>query len=145
MSPEEKHETVSLLQAAIQISGYSGPLPKPEDLAKYEQILPGSADRIIRMAEQQGAHRQNLERVVVESNAVVQKWGLVCAFVIAMSAISGGIWLSSKGMSGVGLTSIIGALVALVGVFIFGKSEQKKELKRKSDEITKAGPNQMTA
>ena len=94
------------------------------------------------MAEQQSAHRQNLERVVVESNAAVQKWGLVCAFVIALSAIVGGIWLSLKGMSGVGLVSIISALVALVGVFIYGKSAEHKELKTKSDELTKAGRDQ---
>lgn len=97
------------------------------------------------MAEQQATHRQKLEKVVIESNAAVQKWGLVCAFAIAMSAIAGGIWLSLKGMSGVGLTSIIGALAALVGVFIYGKSEQKKELKEKSDELTKAGSDRPTA
>jgi len=126
-----------MLQAAVEISRYSGPLPKPEDLAKYEQVLPGSADRIIRMAEQQATHRQSLEKVVVESNVAVQKWGLVCAFVIALSAIVGGILLSLKGMSGVGLASIIGALAALVGVFIYGKSAQKKELKEKSDELAR--------
>ncbi|MEW6200669.1 MAG: DUF2335 domain-containing protein [bacterium] len=30
---------------------YSGPIPLPEHLQKYEQILPGSANRIISMAE----------------------------------------------------------------------------------------------
>lgn len=124
-----------MLQAAIEISRYSGPLPPPEALAKYEQIFPGSADRIIRMAEQQATHRQGMEKVVVGSNAITQKWGLACAFVIAMSAIWGGIWLSLKGMSGVGLTAIIGALAALVGVFVYGKSEQKKELSKKSEEL----------
>jgi uncharacterized membrane protein len=134
-----------MLQAAVEVSRYSGPLPKPEDLAKYEQVLTGSADRIIRMAEQQATHRQNLERVVVESNAAVQKWGLFCAFVIALSAIVGGILLSLKGMSGAGLASIISALVALVGVFIYGKSVQKRELKEKSDELTRATADKPTA
>lgn len=32
---------------------YSGPLPKPEDLAKYEQVIPGAAERIIKMAERE--------------------------------------------------------------------------------------------
>lgn len=62
-----------MLQAAVEISRYSGPLPKPEDLAKYEQVLSGSADRIIRMAERQAEHRQKLEKVVVESNVTLQK------------------------------------------------------------------------
>jgi uncharacterized membrane protein len=123
------------VRAAVEISRFSGPLPPPEELAKYERILPGSADRIIRMAEQQATHRQHLEKVVVGSNASTQKWGLGCAFIIAMIAICGGVWLSLKGMSGAGLTSIISALAALVGVFVYGKSGQKEELKKKSEEL----------
>jgi uncharacterized membrane protein len=64
VSPEEKRAE-AIFQAAVEISRFSGPLPHPEDLAKYEQVLPGAADRIIRMAEQQAAHRQNLERAVI--------------------------------------------------------------------------------
>ncbi|MBZ5704213.1 MAG: DUF2335 domain-containing protein [Acidobacteriia bacterium] len=137
MSPEERRrEAAAIREAAIEISRYhSGPLPPPEDLAKYEQILAGAADRIIRMAEQQSTHRQHLEKVAIESNASTQKWGLVCAFIIAMSAIWGGIWLSLKGMSGAGLATIIGALVALVAVFVYGKSGQKKELQKKAEEL----------
>jgi len=145
VSPEEKRETIAMLQAAVEVSRYSGPLPRPEDLAKYEQVLPGSADRIIRMAEQQATHRQNLEKLVVESNTGIQKWGLVCAFVIALSAIVGGVLLSLKGMSGAGLASIIGALAALVGVFVYGKSAQRKELREKSEELAKATTDQPRA
>ena len=145
MSSEEKRETIAMLQAAVEVSRYSGPLPRPEDLAKYEQVLPGSADRIIRMAEQQATHRQNLEKLVVESNTGIQKWGLVCAFVIALSAIVGGVLLSLKGMSGAGLASIIGALAALVGVFVYGKSAQRKELREKSEELAKATTDQPRA
>lgn len=126
-----------LVRAAVEMSRFSGPLPPPEELAKYERILPGSADRIIRMAEEQAKHRQQLESTVIGSNATVQKWGLGCAFVVAMTAIGGGIWLSLKGMSGAGLTSIIAALAALVGVFVYGRSTQKKELHEKSEELAK--------
>jgi len=97
------------------------------------------------MAEQQATHRQNLEKLVVESNTGIQKWGLVCAFVIALSAIVGGVLLSLKGMSGAGLASIIGALAALVGVFVYGKSAQRKELREKSEELAKATTDQPRA
>jgi uncharacterized membrane protein len=123
------------LRADIALSHFSGPLPPPEQLAKYEQILPGAADRIMRMAEHQASHRQSQELAIVRSGIAAQWAGISCAFVIAMTAIVGGIWLSSQGMSAVGLTSIIAALCALVGTFIYGKSEQKKELRRKSELI----------
>ena len=48
---------------------YTGPLPLPEHLEKYESINPGTAERIIAMAERQAAHRQELEAVVVKITA----------------------------------------------------------------------------
>ena len=58
----------------MQVSrAYSGPLPSPEALEKYNQVLPGAAERILAMAENQGKHRQDIERKVIESNAFVQK------------------------------------------------------------------------
>ena len=41
-----------LIAQAIR-SEFSGPLPHPEILAKYEDILPGAATRILEMAEEQ--------------------------------------------------------------------------------------------
>jgi len=40
---------------------YSGPIPHPNDLARYEEILPGAAERIMKMAELQAEHRRALE------------------------------------------------------------------------------------
>lgn len=39
----------------------TGPLPTPEELFHYQQLIPGSADRIIAMAEREQAHRMNVE------------------------------------------------------------------------------------
>ena len=138
MSPEEQRLTAVVASAMYR---FSGPLPPPEELAKYEQILPGSANRIISMAEQQSAHRQSLEKTAINANAMTQRWGLICAFVLSMTAICGGIWLSARGMSGAGLTSIIAALAALVGVFVYGKSQQKKELNEKQQALTEPPDN----
>ena len=130
MTPEQKPTpSAQLIQYAA--AHFSGPLPPPEILQKYNEILPGAADRIIRMAEDQSRHRQNLERTVIASNSFVQKLGPVLGFVIAMTAITGGIWLAANGKSRAGLTSIIGALAALVGVFVYGKRTQERELDEK--------------
>ena len=73
------------IQAAMR---YSGPLPPPEALERYNQILPGAAERIIAMAESQHAHRQGLEKHVIESNVSAQRLGTILGFVVAMTAIS---------------------------------------------------------
>lgn len=140
MSPEEKNEKdARLVRVAAQISRtFSGPLPPPEILQRYNEIVPGAADRIIKMAESQQHHRQALEKSVVDSNVFSQKIGLGLGFIIAITAIGGGIWLSAIGKSGSGLTAIIGALASLVGVFVYGKVQQSKELADKANALSTA-------
>ena len=57
---------------------FLGPLPPPEILAQYEQILPGSAERIMVMAENQAEHRQSLEetvKTVIEGDSKRRTYG----------------------------------------------------------------------
>jgi uncharacterized membrane protein len=51
VSPEDNERREAILRIAA--TRFSGPLPPPEALAKYNDILPGAADRIITMAEHQ--------------------------------------------------------------------------------------------
>ena len=117
---------------------FSGPIPPPALLEKYNEIIPNAAERILIMAEKQQEHRQELERKVIFSNAGSQKEGLYLGFVVAMTAIIGGIVLVAKGKEATGLTAVITALAALVGVFIYGKHEQKKDMKNKPKALDKA-------
>jgi hypothetical protein len=75
----------------------------------------------------------------LSSNAFSQKVGLILGFVVAMTAIAGGIWLAHEGKSGSGVTAIIAALVALVGVFVYGKIEQRRELAEKAKAFSPSG------
>lgn len=113
---------------------HQGPLPAPEDLARYNDIEPGLVNRIVLMAEQQSEHRQRLELIAVSSGAWNSKWGLVAGWTIGMTSVIGGVWIISIGMSAEGLATIITALGALVGVFIYGKRSTRKELERKRQE-----------
>ncbi|MBY6208781.1 MULTISPECIES: DUF2335 domain-containing protein [Halomonas] len=48
---------------------HSGPVPPAAEIARYEQILPGAADRIFTMAEQEQQHRHQEEKDQNEANA----------------------------------------------------------------------------
>ena len=56
-----------IVERVVQIQGmmsYSGPLPRPSDMAEYEEVFSGAADRIIGMAEKSlelKGHVMNLE------------------------------------------------------------------------------------
>ena len=114
---------------------YSGPLPPPEALERYNQIVPGAAERLIAMAENQHTHRQELEKHVIHSNVSAQKLGTILGFIVAMTVIIGGVYLVHEGKSGEGLAAILTALAALVGVFVYSKYEQQKDLARKSQAL----------
>jgi len=106
--------------ASVEFRQYSAPLPPPEMMTEYEKIVPGSADRIIRRFEIQGDHRQECEKILVHSVSFKSKWGLVAGFVIAMTAILGGIYLEIHGKSGGYILSYVG-LALLVGAFVTDK------------------------
>jgi uncharacterized membrane protein len=59
----------------VQSLSFSGPLPPPEILAKFNEVVPGAADRLIAMAERQSAHREALETAVVQGGLESQKRG----------------------------------------------------------------------
>lgn len=87
---------------------FSGPLPPPEVLARYNDALPGGAERIVALAEQQAKHRRKMEAR-----------GQILLFVVVLVAVIGGIVLIALGQDAFGLVPIIGALGGLGGLFLY--------------------------
>lgn len=52
IKPDRKAEAVRVVATLIE-KHHSGPLPAPEDLAHYDQIVPGGAERIFQMTERE--------------------------------------------------------------------------------------------
>lgn len=119
----EQHLEIS----AIVAEQYAGPLPHPKHLEQFETVQPGAADRVIRMAEQQLAHRQELESRVVESSLKREATGQWFAFCITLAIVGGGFYVISQGYSIGGLVPMIGAIATLAGVFIYGKRKSRKD------------------
>jgi uncharacterized membrane protein len=99
-----------------EASRFSGPLPPPALLAEYEQVLPGLADRIARMAEKEGDSRRSLQSRAMR----LSEWGLASAFTIPMTALVGGFLLVLNDKSAEGMAVIIGAVGSLLAVY-FGR------------------------
>ena len=82
---------VSIKAQITQSEYYSGPIPHPEIIKKYEEILPGSADRIIAMAEKQSTHRQEMEKIKVRSESRDSFLGVIFAFLLGIGSIAAAI------------------------------------------------------
>lgn len=122
-------------QVIFQAQMYSGPLPHPDILRAYNEIVPGSADRIITQFEEQGRHRRNQEHRVVSHNLFSSTLGQVLAFVLFMTLAVGGGWLIYQGKSLEGS----GAIAAGIGSAIWVLSGARKAKEQDLNEKRSAG------
>jgi uncharacterized membrane protein len=111
---------------------FGGPLPHPEVLRQYDEIVPGAANRILLMAEQQEQHRHSLEKTVVEGGDRRAWWGLwIGALVFTLFlGVSAALVFAGHGLPGVALGAIdIGGVVS---AFVIGQRNQSGERIRKA-------------
>jgi hypothetical protein len=72
---------------------------------------------------------------VVDGNVANQTRGSYFAFILALVAIIGGLFLIHEGRSAQGLVAIITSVGGLVGVFFYSKYEQRQERIEKSNAL----------
>ncbi len=107
----------------------TGPLPVAAEFGEYEHVLPGSAERLLAMAESEQRHRHGLET----EDAVHDRkkdnrglaWGgtltvlgMVLAFLSLGGVLGAGVWLISTDRPVGGYGSLVVAVVAIVTVFV---------------------------
>lgn len=104
-SHSSEHEC-SLLEAMR--SDWSGPLPPPAELEMIDQIIPGGADRLLRMAEKEQSHR-----IEDAKRGQYLGWSLAAGAVIAAALVSlcRGPWQVSVALVGI---PVLGAVQALI-------------------------------
>jgi hypothetical protein len=75
-------ETIRYISRVVA-AYYKGPLPPPSMLQGYENVLPGCADRIVTLMEQQSAHRRELEKRAIGAGIHSKYIGQISAFSFA--------------------------------------------------------------
>src|SRR6266702_7579052 len=120
--PAKQH---SAQKQAVVAASFSGPLPPPSLLGQYEQIVPGSAERIIRTFEAEVSHRHEMERVLVDADVKVHKStiteiriGQILAFVLSLCFLGGGTFLAYHGKQLAGAFLGSTGLVGIVSAFL---------------------------
>lgn len=97
---------------------FSGPIAHPRHLREYEEILPGSAERILAMAERQQAHNSEMERMIVSAQVSDQKrgmrYGLAALVVDIVAAVAVGFWGDTVLASAILAVGVAGVVVAFI-------------------------------
>jgi len=116
-------------QAVATVSEhFSGPLPHPNILERYNEIVPGAAERILQSFEKQTKHRQDIERGVIRTDNFKSILGLVFGFIIAMSAILGGVYTALKSHPFLGGTLSFAGLALIIGAFVSNRYFPSKNM-----------------
>ena len=124
-----------LIASQMQVQMHMGPIPPASEFAKYEKVLPGSADRILKMAEKQSSHRQNMEDRMLAENIKVSKRGQLFAFVLTIIILLFGMYLVVTGKDVQGFITIVTVVTGLAGLFVYNRVSERKELEEKKKEI----------
>ncbi len=103
--------------AVVRVMDY---LPAPEELARYEKVVPGGAERILEMAEKQSKHRREMEEKATMAEIRGAKLKQILTFVLALAAgVLGGVLLIT-GSELAGLMVLLVDAAAIVGIAIYG-------------------------
>ena len=139
-SPKIDNENTAVIRKEIKavVSEFSGPLPPPSIIQGYENVIPGAAERILAMAEKQSAHRQFMERTMIQSDSRDSLLGIIaalllgagclvtsCVIAISVPQNAGAICSAMFGIAGIG--SIVGPFLKI------NKKDSSKDEDEKSE------------
>lgn len=127
---EQKQESYLLAQSIH--SKFSGPLPHPDILAKYEDVYPGAASKIFQMAEEQANHRRKMESDTLWLAGRDSLRGSIFGFIIAMVGIISGLVIvyinPSSTANAIGGSLVSGgSLVTIIQTFVIGSRKKSKD------------------
>ncbi len=136
ISEDQKNELVYNFLA----HSYSGPLPHPAILKQFEDCIPGSGERILKIFEDQATHRQSLEKSREEHNQFIEKRhlenshnqitkGQLLGFFICLVALISGTICSLFGAIVPGSLFGTAGVAGLGAVFVYGSKRKEKNLK----------------
>jgi uncharacterized membrane protein len=121
-----------LLQRIEQrMEQFSGPIPPPDLLRKYNDIVDNGAERLFAAFENQTRHRQELENTVVQGAEARANRGQWMGFIMANVVLGVGGVMVFSGHEEAGAVVISVDLVGLVSVFIYGRHTQRQEREKK--------------
>lgn len=113
------------------VGSFFGPIPPPSLLANYDEVHPGLAERIVKMAEVQAEHRQGMEARSLDSRLFLAKAGIFTGLFVALAVLTTAAYIAYLGHPV--SASILGVsdLVGLVAVFVTG--QRAKDTKKTED------------
>jgi len=130
LSADKREKLIETVAFSIT-KEHRGPLPSPQTLNEYNQVIPGLADRMITSYEKQVDHRISLENKAVTSQIAQSARGQWFALIIGIFALSCSTFTIYQGHEWPGAVIGVGGITSLVVAFLKGKESQREDLENK--------------
>ncbi|MGH2410434.1 MAG: DUF2335 domain-containing protein [Chloroflexota bacterium] len=104
---------------SLMVAAWEGMLPHPDDLARYDALVPGAARLIIEQARDQTAHRMAQEAAILQANIRYRDRALLCGAAVVLTALVAAVILGLAGVSG-GYWTGIAAVLAAAATTLYG-------------------------
>ncbi len=118
-----------------------GPLPPAKDYKAYEAVHPGSADRILEMAESELAHGQQMERDALAADKEIASRGQHYALCATVFLGGLGAALGFAGHDWLGGAFVVSSLIPIVAHFLARSApEPKGRLRSDQPQVEQAAP-----
>lgn len=108
INPDEEDAEILSIRAAS--GAWYGPIPPPQMLGQYEEVIPGVADRIVKVFERREGHEQEMdreslktERIYIEGRLKGARLSTIFSFVaMILIALYGGfvLWVLGEVVAG---------------------------------------------
>ena len=112
--------------AGFELHHHSGPLPPPSQLAEYDRVHPGLAERIVGMAERQQAPHHATTTRVLDGTLSTTKRGQIFGLVAVGMACVSAVFIASFGAPKVAGAIVLVGLASLAGAFIVQHRKERE-------------------
>ncbi|MEO5758128.1 MAG: DUF2335 domain-containing protein [Mesorhizobium sp.] len=123
----QRQQIVARVSRIVQSEKFSGPIAHPRHLREYDAVVPGSADRIIKMAESALAHRERMDTKIVDAEIADRKLGMWLGFAALLIILALAAYFGVHGDSIVAGLFLTTAVLGAIPVFVLGRYWQQKE------------------
>ncbi|MYD65223.1 MAG: DUF2335 domain-containing protein [Chloroflexi bacterium] len=121
IDPDEAEEIL------FRAARFRGPLPPPGLFREYEDVLPGAADRILSMAEDETTHRHAVALRALDiaaENQPGRRFGVLAGLVLALALAAIAFAMVIMEYAWPAVAVILIKVAAMVGMFIYGMRER---------------------
>ena len=119
----ESERTILIERVCTTLIASSDSLPSPQKLREYDEVVPGSAERIFRMEEKEQNQRITWVKETTTAEIRQEQYGQWFGFLIAVLCICGAVYLAMNGQVLVPSILAGSTVLGLAGRFIQSKKD----------------------